>query len=921
MQNELITHAEIKQALVGMKRPFFANFIYVLKNKNNRLDLIIEGLLQAKQIEQTVEVIPYLSKLIPDEVLKNTKKVNWGDFSHGSTSNRLAKKVAEKINVQKATSDMRDKTTRYGVFGHTMAAELFSGSLVAAKTKQLGLFSENSLGQKKQVKKERESRKKSGTKIPVKLIEKIEKIHQGLLRSLLNGSAPYQTDQYRELLRYMDLIFGEHLLKVQGKEIYDPEDQYLSFLTVMTWVQVLVYYKEVGYGPLFDEIPVLRNSEDVGGGRIDIFTVLSIKGEKPKNGQLQKIYQLTKKSEMFPSGGHVIRALVQQFGDNQHLLVTDWKFMIGDGVNGFKKKINIIDKKDVQEKPLKKHEDQLKRYLTLLVVSHSLANGYSNLDETEKLWEKGSLKLSGRLVYLFHDCPPIIHEVSLTTEEIKSVFQEQIVSNFSSAKIKSSLRVATNLVLEHVDRLLGSKTTKQQIDTLNAPELDFSGHVFEVRSTAPAISSIIMEHYNPVFKDPETRFFEIVGYKGGDKKKEEIEVHLDTVLKAGGEGKIDIIKTAAGIKFCCPVHGESTASCHVDFSIGRVTCFGCDVRGNINIASIPHDIEVGTMKSVRWELDKLTVPPRHREIMLCAQKILQASFWKSKGEEYLRVERKLTPSYSFTLMGAGFADDRLIVGLLEEGFSFEELYTYGFIDFASGITPQGRMVNIFEKAGISIQSQKRLIDAKTNRWGLPYSVLEDKVTYPLEVHKIINSFYGRSVIPNCPKHLRHRKLRAKETGMRHGGVNITWAAESNCSHIMVVEAPLNMATLFEITRDLKWLTVIVGVNNPLLVEMLAKFKGDIILGLDFDPPKWIEKKKEWGGETGQSNTILLRDRLKNDYNFKGNVYDFTGGFVKNNPGVVYNDPNQFWVEWREKISIFDHLQEIPKEYIRSTKQM
>ncbi len=922
MLNEIITHDEIKRALVGIKRPFFAHWIYFAKNKN-RLDLIVEGLLQSNLINKPIDAIKYLSKLIPDEVLKNTKKVNYTDFQRAVTSRHLAKKLTEKIRQGSSIYEFRDKTTRYGVFGHTMAAQLFSGALTLAKTKQLGIFPEEQRPSHKK-RKQPIAKKRTGTGLSKKFIEKIEKMHVGLLEIMSKGHAPTQTDEYRELLKYLDLVYDEHLAKVQGPEIYDAEDQYLSFLTVMTWVQVLLYYEKVGPGPLFSEIPVLKNSEDVGGGRLDILSVLSINGKAPVNGQIQKINNLTKKAEMFPSGGHVIRALSQQFGDYLHLLVTDWKFMVGDGVNGFKKKVNIIDKKDVEDKPLKKHENQIKRYLTFLVVSHSLAAGYSKLDETEMLWETGRLKLTGRLVYLFHDREPIIHEISLTTEEIKSVFQDQIVSSFSSAKVKSSFRVATNLAMEHVYRLLKVDLTKP-VFVDNSLKLPFLEESTASKTNIPTISELIMERYEPVFMDPETRFIEIVGYKGeGEKKRPITEVHLDTVLKAGEQGIIDIVKTSTGIKICCPVHGEKTPSYFIDYGIGRGTCFGCDLRGAINIASIPNDIDVGTMRTVRWELEGLVIPPRHREIMECAQKILQSCFWGSRGEMYLHMDRKLNPRTSFYIMSAGFADERLIVGLLREGFSLEELHLYGFIDYAVGISPHSRTVKIFEKAGHSIENQKRLLDAKENKWGLPYSILEDKVTYPLEVHKVINSFYGRSVLPECPKHLRHRKIRAKETGMRHGGVNISWAVGSACSHAMIVEAPINMATLMETAVDLKCLTAIVGVNNPLLVEFLAQFKGDIILGFDFDPPKWIEskgnKKAHWGGETGQKNTVLFRDRIVEDYGFKGKVYDFTGGFVKNNPGIIYNDPNQYWVEQRKKISIFDNLQEIPEKYVHSMER-
>jgi hypothetical protein len=909
MSQEIITLAEIKQGLRGIHRPFFSNWVFFAKNKGY-LDPITEGLLQGGKITHPIEVLSYLADLIPEEVLRNTKKINYGDFQNSSTSKNLAKELSEELTGEKMQSAVIDKTTRYGSYGHLMAAQLFSGALIPEGVfitpikgvRQLDFFS-NEYAYEFLKQKAGVPEKKASRRLLVKLIEKIEKDWKELVRICGQGHLPIQTDRYKNLVKDLNLIYGEHVMKVLG---FNIEDQYLSFLTIMTWVSVLLYYKKTGSFPLFNEVSVLENSSDVGVGRLDALAVVTIDGKKPNPIQIKKIRRLTKR--FFPSIGHVIRALIKEFGVHLHLKIIDWKFAVGDGVNGMKKQVNLIYKKDVDLKPLEKHENQVKRYQSMSVISHSLATGFSKLHEIEEIWNTESFSLTGELVYFFPDQMPTVHEVVLTKEEIQSVFKDQIVSNFSSAKKRATLRIASNLAMSHVLQILHKNEEVIKSGGYSGI-LDFEGD--HHRNDQPTIASIIRKYHVPVFQDPATQIIEVVGKRSD---KEDLEMHVDKLFQAIESGLIKTSGfTASGGKICCPVHGEDTPSCSVAFDIGRFTCFGCGISGNFNLASIPQGVEISMGRSSQWELEKLVIPERHRDIMLCAQKILRGCFWDSPAETYLYLHRGLNPWLSYNILEAGYADDRLIKWLLGHGFSFEELYTYGFIDFAKSVREDSTTVVALKWAGIPLEKQRKLLDPKKGVWGLPYSVLEGRLTFPLEIHRVVNSFYGRSVNPNCPKHLRHRKLRSKETGMRHGGVLITSATEST-GPILVVEAALNMATLIEIASDFKAHTAIVGANNPLLAELLAGHPGDIYLGLDYDPLKWDPVKNKWGGETGQRNTVILRDKLK-EYGFKKNVYDFTGGLVKHNPEIIYNDANQYWLDYSKPISILDNLIEIPDVFV------
>jgi hypothetical protein len=514
---------------------------------------------------------------------------------------------------------------------------------------------------------------------------------------------------------------------------------------------------------------------------------------------------------------------------------------------------------------------------------------------------------------------PIIHQVVLTQEEVKAVFKEQIVSSFFPGKRRASLRIVSNLAMKYATQLIegkegqinkGGEASKQLI--LNAvteeEETTFSfDHI--------SVGSIIREYYEPIWKD-DARTIEIAETRGS---KEYLQMHVDKIGAAIDAGII-IADPGFSLKhggaICCPYHGENTASCHLSYELGRFTCFGCEISGTFAPGSIPDGVEINFGSRTRWELESVVIPPRHREIMMAAQEILHGCFPGSKGEYYMYMERGLNPIGSHKILGIGYADERLIMGLLMKGFTYDELIYYGFLGVGKGVKPSSPIVVILQKTGLSVQQLLRPVPKMDNVYGLPYLAINECVTYPLELFKIINSFYARSVDPNCPKNLKHRKLRSKAHGIRHGGLNVTWATESKAKYIMVVEAPINMDTLMQTSTDVKALTALVGVRNPLLVEMLAKHHGDIILGFDYDKRKWSEKLQREIGLTGQKNTVFFRDKLI-EYGFKGNIWNFTGAFVKNNPEVNFNDFNQYWLDYGKRITVLDHLEEIPKEFDES----
>ena len=177
------------------------------------------------------------------------------------------------------------------------------------------------------------------------------------------------------------------------------------------------------------------------------------------------------------------------------------------------------------------------------------------------------------------------------------------------------------------------------------------------------------------------------------------------------------------------------------------------------------------------------------------------------------------------------------------------------------------------------------------------------MTYPLDIGGgIINSFYGRSIDTHCDKRFIHRKL--KTSGMPHGAFNMAGAMKSGASEILVTEGSIDADTFMQFS-DCKSSTAIIGVNNEVLFEELAEFAGNIIVAFDNDP-KRVDSKGRQIGETGQKNTVKLKESLT-ELGFKGQVYDFTANFVKKNPGIVYKDINNYWTTYRKPVSVLQTI--------------
>ncbi|MFA5933841.1 MAG: hypothetical protein WC795_01285 [Candidatus Paceibacterota bacterium] len=920
-----ITADEVASGIKGIPSPDFRIWVWHAFEQD-QLDLLIEGIIKSARANTKVEALEYLATCF--SIYEKDHKVSWGDISRTSNSNKLFRALNELITGEGTASSHHDRTRYYGVIGHVAIPELFFGNLINldsprrvkkeknAFSKQFNLFPKANDEQDlfSGIKTFPENKKRYTGSRAKALIEMITDQWCELKDGMHGEILPLHTPLFFKFRNNLKKIFGDHLLKVINHSVL--EDERLAFLTLMTWASALDCYKLVhklsGNLNFFREVPMLPYEYDLGAGRLDVLELSGINGKAPTEEQSRIIRKMT--TERFASVGHIMDELLGTFGGHLSFLIRDWKFAVGDGPKGMRRKgkQNIMDVEELRDRPLKEHDAQARRYISMAVLSHALASK-APIEDIEKIWETKSFSIKGQLVYLLPE-KFIIHDVVLTPEEIKLAFEKQIVANFKSARRRSFIRHTGNALANHAIKLMTNTDTPI---TLQKSDHGLQTKLEEILTSVETISvpkstfaTIISQFQTEKFKD-EHKIIEIVDLDNG---KEVCEMHLDRLFGAIKDGRVQASREFNGARggfVSCFVHNnEDSPSLSVSFSKGMFKCFSCGVAGRFVQSSIPDDVRL-LIKPARVqsnEIEKLIIPTRHQEIMLHTQELLQQAFKGSKGERYLRNERGLDPDMSFSI-GAGFADERFIHGLLERKFSYEELLNHGLLGISSKISERSGLVTLLKQHGYSLSDLMRPIPKRVNgkiveEMGLPYSILENRLTYPLELGGIIDSFYGRSVDPRCPKGLLHRKLLKGIHNIPHGAFNMAKAMSEGNTDILVTEAPIDADTFLQ-KSDIKAATAIIGVNNKILFELLAGFSGNIIIAFDYDKEK-VSPDGRQVGLTGQRNTITLTESLR-ERGFKGEIYDFTAGFLKKNPGVDYKDANGYWKKYHKQIPVYDSI--------------
>lgn len=945
MEKITISESDIRQACENIDCSRERKSTLWNEYRSGRLDDVVSILIDKNVATDAVSAAMHL--LEGQNNKKAVLKIKLSDLDNTSSNKALYKVLGERLGKQDKNKSAGDPSRVFGIKSHVTIPALFCGEIL--KDTKRGRRGVNNDPEQMTFSFISDVQQNIPlTLFPIKItakkslskqisferkMEKIESYWNAVVESMKTVRFPVRTKNYEKLVELMRSIFQKDLEDILKLGKKTPENAYLAFITVMSWATALIQHNNEDSKVLFREISLLPHRFDVGLGRIDALEVETIDGKIPSRAQLKILRHLSKQG--IKSVGHLIREFIRHFGYNISLVIHDWKFCAGDGDNGINKTLNLIHTESILEKPLLKHLRQMERYNSGSLISYAMVidETISNLSD---VWSKNHFSISGKIHYFQPNVPPIVHTVILDEEQKKEVFREQVVQNYTDAEKRSQIVSIGKEWLQYSIALLGGDSFTKEHGS-HQLELDLG------KSHEGKISKLIKDAIERRWYDQ----LEIVEYLGEEKSGEpKLRMYESKLRESIDSGLIPVGKNydhATGGHVMCflPNHGHTgkgTPSLYINRSKRFFKCYGsCGAWGYL--ATDESDDSVRPLTSINrrlavrsfGDIQSFRVPDRYTEAMQAAQHIFQNQFLDSLGARYLEDVRKLNPELSMKI-GAGFADQRSIEYMFDMGFSYDELIEFGFVGISHNVKeigPTSKMVQLLKHRGLTLdqiqRSKAKTIDSATaeilkqkgftfneaqllglNTSGktqaviqgaLPYIVLDNRLTYPLDVGHVITHFYGRSVDPKCPKDYAHQKT-SPQGDIPQGGFNITSSMEKAIQKVKdkpgifpeigMTEAPVDADTNFQ-KGDLKEFGAFVGVNNRLLFQILGCFPGSLNIGLNWDDSKIVDGVEAL--MAGQKNTVKIVKFLQS-INFAFPVYDVTEPLAKRIPG--FNDFNGHW---------------------------
>lgn len=868
-----------------------------------RLPIFIQAAIQAGQATDARSALIYLNELIKNFSVSQLR-VGVKDLRGPSSGYRFGEL---KELVIGETSSVRDPSRIFGMQSHKFASTLFTGEITTRRRKKIivrdahqitltGLQLEDScnginvdegenyslfpeLTDKNDL---TEGVEQWGIRDISKLLRRIEKIWKFFLEKNPNLWQLHrkQLDKLKEALT---LLCRKNVMDLRAKA--KSSDEELIVLTLLSWASAIAYYREQKRDKiLFKEVPVISSRRTLGGGRVDAIEILSINGKVPTRSQCKILEGMAK--HQYRSMGQLIQALNHQFGRKFFgIKVYDWKFLVGDILPYYSKS----SLPDLSRGPLSEHREQMQRYLTLIHF------GYHLRTHSDTIWGKHNFDLVGEICYFLPYSRPVIHQIRMTAEEQKEFFESRIARRWPKATQNAMIRLYNNLFLGKLIGLLSKEQVgKRRVFSLTngQPQTQFSMSIIGLTSSSTVEKIIAQHQLKREFAD-KNEIIEIIGY---DKKGKPLyQLHLDHLLTAVKESKVrtGYFNTRKGGKVSCPVHGkdggDKDPSLHIFLDKLTFHCYGCGLHGAIALDSISEDqvhLLVSAKTSIQRRVspykyskeDYPVIPKEHQLIMSRAQELLSSAFPGSAGEIYL-ISRAIDPDLAHQY-GAGYGDDGLINGLLDLGYTFDDLIFYGFVGVSSKVSSLQGIVPLLRQRDLSLEEIKReTSSSKSGKsiWGFPYSVLNKRVTFLLTLAGKPDSFYGRSTDPACRKDLLHRKLTIEHTGVPQGGFNMK-VLESEYDEVISTEAAIDTLSLIQMGYPNA--LGVIGTGNILIVrEIVFSEKKNVAIALDND---------KGGKETTPRFIKCLQEE-----GFGGEVRDFTEKFVAQNPDRPFKD----WNNW------------------------
>jgi len=196
---------------------------------------------------------------------------------------------------------------------------------------------------------------------------------------------------------------------------------------------------------------------------------------------------------------------------------------------------------------------------------------------------------------------------------------------------------------------------------------------------------------------------------------------------------------------------------------------------------------------------------------------------------------------------------------MDWGLSLDELHFYGFVGFSPSITPFMGICPLLKRRGISHDQMSREVKEirisgaekmVVKKDGYPYASLNRRVTFPLTLAGKSTSFYGRAA-HQCDKRFSHRKLKVER--VPQGGFNMEALDKGNgIDEVFVVESVIDGLSLMMIAGNRSAISVI-GVNNHIVLDLIAESDKRINLALNNDPPD--SKGKPGSGQKATQKII------------------------------------------------------------------
>lgn len=688
-----------------------------------------------------------------------------------------------------------------------------------------------------------------GNRISDRLLLKIaacrERIYT-LLHTPDEDALMYYTDHLYDLLYP---IFGPYAVRLKSQK--GQTAQQLLTPTFLNWANavLMVHGSEpIGTHALFSEIPAYKGGR-FKGGRIDAFEVVSIDGRPISKDQEAIIHKIA--TSAYPSVGEALKIISSLFGDNFVCKIWEFKYDIGDN----KKARELpITREDIAHGPIPADRRQVEGYITLATLSDHITNDQS---PDPKSWPSFSrFSQGGQILYWLHENPgPITFPIALSSDEQAEFFWREIVSRIGFAKSNATNRLMTNLLIGNVCAHLQGKTyhpsRKRQLTNKSTDNEQVALSV-DTQQSNRSIEAFIESH---------RRFIDagrVIEDRGVDNNgNAHLIMHADRLLEGLSTGTIAADRFSlqnGGFVHCMmPDHSEKTPSMHISFTKGTFHCFGCKAGGRIeNFAPSGESFTLPILRRSRspqtiHQGKEVEVPRDHQEIMRAVQEILQQGFLHSPGALYLQEKRKIDPSLALQL-GTGYTSgSTLIEKLKRKGYTIEQLLHYG----------------------IASTYNDRI-----------YSLLQGRVTFPLQCGDgIYTNFYGRA-IGNVAKRQYHRKLPVEKTKIPHGLFNFDVLTQPY-SEIIIVESCIDALTLIQL--GFPNVVAIIGTENEYALHLIMQTGKDIAIGLDND-------------DSGQKITGRIREKMiKADY--PAHVRNFTTEiFLPQFPDAsVYDDFNSYFV--------------------------